>query len=365
MAGGTIAGMIDHLRQLAIHAYYCGEHDAGRRACEKALRIPDIPGDVERNIRENRVWYTQPLSELLPSCRLARLHVDPAFPGWSTFNPALAADGDELLAIVRSSNYRIEAGRYVMPEADGGRIRTANILCRLGLDGSVRERLILADPDYQATGYPVEGLEDCRLLRDGERWYVSATVRNAAPGDGRCRVGLSRLDVDAGRLVGLTMLDSLQLQTHEKNWQPIEGRGLSWLHSASFRGHTVTVDPSPDMPGCWSIHQRHEAPPISRGFRGGSQLVKVDGGYLAVVHEVAAHGNHRAYEHRFVLFADDLRIVSVSPAFAFREPRTIEFAAGMAVMGSRVFVTFGVADAEAWLCEVDAEELCRIMTAAW
>jgi predicted GH43/DUF377 family glycosyl hydrolase len=364
-AGGTIADMIDHLRQLAIHAYYCGEHDAGRRACEKALRLPGIPDDVERNIRENRVWYTRSLSEMLPSCRLTRLHADPAAPDWSVFNPALAADDHELLCIVRSSNYRIEAGRYVVPEADNGRIRTRNILCRISPSGVVSNGVLLHDPDYQATGYPVEGLEDCRLLRVDDHWYVSATVRNAAPGDGRCRVGLSRLDTDAGRLVGLTMLDSLQLQTHEKNWMPIEGRGLSWLHSASFRGHTVTVDPSPDMPGCWSIHQRHEAPPIARGFRGGSQLVKVDGGYLTVVHEVAAHGNHRAYEHRFVLFADDLRIVSVSPAFAFREPRTIEFAAGMAVIGNRVFVTFGVNDAEAWLCEIDAEELCRIMTAAW
>ena len=356
--------MLEHLRQLAIHAYYAGEHDAGRRACEQALRLAGLPADAEQNIRENRVWYTRPLRDLLP-CETRRIVVDPAEPGWSTFNPALAADGDGLLAVVRSSNYRIDAGRYVMPEADAGRIRTRNILCRLSLDGTVRDRVVLADPDYQTTGYPVEGLEDCRLLRAEDRWYVSATVRNAAPGDGRCRQGLSRLDTDAGRLVGLTMLDSLQLQQHEKNWSPIEGRGLTWLHSASHRGHVVTVDPDPGMPGCWQIAQRSPAPPVARGFRGGSQLAKVDEGYLAVVHEVAAFGNHRAYEHRFVLFANDLRIVAVSPAFAFLEPRTIEFAAGLAVVGDRVFVTFGVRDEEAWLMDCGVEDLCRVMTAAW
>lgn len=357
-------GMIEHLRQLAIHAFYAGEHDVGRRACERALRLPDLPEEAEANIRANRVWYTQTLADIMP-CRLTPIVVESAHPGWTTFNPSIAADGDSLLAIVRSSNYRIVGGRYVMPDEDAGRIRTANILCRMSPDGTVLDRLVLTDPDYQRTDFPVEGLEDCRILRDGDRWYVSATVRNAAPGDGRCRVGLSRLDANAGRLCGLTMIDGLKLQGHEKNWQPIEGRGLSWLHSTSYQGRTVAVEPDPAMPSCWSVVGRHKAPPVARGFRGGSQLVKVDEGFLSVVHEVAPHGNHRAYEHRFCLFADDLRLVAVSPPFAFRQTKSIEFAAGMAVIGDRVLVSFGSADEEAGLAEVSVEDVCRTMTAAW
>jgi hypothetical protein len=51
----------------------------------------------------------------------------------------------------------------------------------------------------------------------------------------------------------------------------------------------------------------------------------------------------------------------MSQPFAFREPRAIEFAAGLAAMGDRIVVSFGVRDAEAWLVEIPADPLWSLL----
>ena len=356
--------MIEHLSKLAVHCYYAGELDAGRRAIDKALRLPDLAGDVEQQIRSNRVWYTQPLGELIP-VEHHRIDVAPAHPGWSLFNPSIASDGDGMLAIVRSSNYRIDGGRYVMPDEDGDVIRTENLLCRIGWGGEIHDCRPLAVAPYATNGYPVSGLEDCRLCRLPDGWAVSATARDVERFDGRCRIAAGSLDVENAAVGQVRIFDGLSLNHHEKNWSPIEG-AWSWLHSCYHDGYTVTVDPDPDMPHGWLLTRRKPAPPVARGFRGGSQLVRVgDRGWLTIVHEVAAFGNHRAYEHRFALLDDDFMLRAVTPAFALREPKAIEFAVGLAIHGDRAWVSFGLRDAEAWLVSMSAEDVCRLMVSAW
>ena len=353
----------DHLARLAISCYYAGELDAGRRACDRLLRTPDLPESLEHQVRGNRVWYTEPIRWWSD---LRRIEIEPAAPGWTLFNPTLFVHGDETFAIVRSSNYRLEGGRYVIPPEDGNRIRTENILCRVAGDLTLSDPRVLQCEPFQVTDYPVEGYEDVRVLEAEEGLAISATCRNAAGFDGRCRIATATLDVDAAT-VGLPLLiDGLQCSHHEKNWMPIGGMQSTWLHSCWSDGYTTTVDPDPTMPGGWRVCRRGKAPPVARGFRGGSQLVPIAGkGWLAVIHEVAAFGNHRAYEHRFVAFDRDLCISAVSPAFAFRESRTVEFAAGMVLLGDDLVISFGVKDAEAYLCRVPVTEVLSWLVSAW
>jgi len=358
--------MIDHLAKLAVHAYYCGELDVGRRACDRALRMDAIPADLEQQVRSNRVWYSQPLADLVGATTFRRIDIPPAHEGWSLFNPSMIAHGGRTLAVVRSSNYTIRDGRYVMPPEDGERIRTENILCRITDNLCVEGPRVIVAEGYQTNGYPVEGIEDARLLVGPRGLAVSGTIRDAAGFDGRCRIGLADLDVENAAIGRPLMIDGLQCSTHEKNWMPIEGLPSTWLHACSSDGHTTTVDPDPTMPGGWRVCRRGKAPPVARGFRGGSQLVAIDDrGWLAVIHEVAAFGNHRAYEHRFIAFDRDLCVSAVSPPFAIREARTIEFAAGMVRMGDDVVISFGVRDAEAWLCRVPIAEVLGCLVSAW
>jgi predicted GH43/DUF377 family glycosyl hydrolase len=350
--------MLEHLHQLAVHAYYAGELDAGRRACERLLGMELTP-EKERLVRRNRSWYTQTIDALV-GCKMRLFAVEPATDGWSAFNPTIVSHDDGYLAIVRSSNYRIVDGQYVIPPADGQKIRTANILLRL--DENLDEwgfPSTLPPPLYPKSDYHVEGLEDCRLnVIDGEI-RVSATVRNWAGRDGTCRIATATLLQHMGSLIDASMIDEPVKGRHEKNWMPIVGTG-AFLYSCWDDGRVATVRRDG---WAWVVEHHAESPAIARGWRGGSQLVDLgDGRWLALVHEVADDAGGRIYEHRFVLFNDDeWRIVGWSPAFAFREKRTIEFAAGMARRGDQLVATFGVRDAEAWMAEMSVAEILSMI----
>ena len=338
------ASDLEHLHQLAVHAYYVGEHEVGRRACERLLAEP-LPPERETLVRRNRTWYTRRLDELVP-CSHSRIDIEPAHPGWTLFNPSLASRDGDLDVIVRSSNYRCIDGRYVMPPEDQGRIRTESFLLRWD---DVREpRRIVGD--YPRSAFVVDGLEDCRLNVIDGRLRISATVRNYAGFDGLARI----VEADDAGVVQ-RMLPEPRPGRHEKNWMPILGRD-EYLYSCHESGRVLTVAAVGDR---WAILVRGPSPLLARGFRGGSQLVPVDGGWLAVVHEVSDDEGRRTYEHRFVWFDADFAIVGVSPPFAFREPRTIEFAAGLAVVGERVLCSYGVRDEEAWIVSLGYGDLVK------
>jgi len=345
--------MIEHLHQLAVHAYYCGELDVGRRACERLLES-NLPAERERVVRRNRTWYTQTLTAWI-AVQMRQFEVGPSRPGWSTFNPTIIDRDDGYLAIVRSSNYRIVDGRYVMPDEDRGEILTDNILVALSQDLTVQSRRTLSDPQYKRSNYPVHGFEDCRLSVMDDELVVSATCRDWCGKDGACRIATSRLSVELAKTLDTEMLQEPIPGRHEKNWMPIAGTS-TWLYSCWENGRVATVHKDRWH---WQIEQQGESPTIARGWRGGSQLIDIgDGRWLALVHEVAEDDGRRIYEHRFVLFAGSpLEVVGWSPAFAFRESRTIEFAAGLARRGDQLVATFGVRDEEAWLAEMSLSEV--------
>jgi predicted GH43/DUF377 family glycosyl hydrolase len=350
--------MLEHLHQLAVHAYYAGELDAGRRACERLLGMELTP-ERERVVRRNRSWYTQTIDELV-ACRFQRFDVEPAAGGWSTFNPTIIAHEDGYLAIVRSSNYRIVDGQYVIPPADGNQIRTVNTLARLGSDLSiVGTPSAIPQPVYPTSDYPVDGFEDCRLNDVGGEVIVSATVRNWAGRDGTCRIATATLIPYIASLVEPAMIDEPLKGRHEKNWMPITGTA-AYLYSCWDDGRVATVQRDGWQ---WVIEHHAESPAIARGWRGGSQLVDIgDGRWLALVHEVADDTGGRIYEHRFVLFDEDSwQIAGRSPAFAFRESRAIEFAAGLARRGDQLVATFGVRDAEAWMAEMSVRDVISMI----
>jgi hypothetical protein len=353
--------MIEHLQAIAVHGYYAGEIDAGRRACERILATPDLPPDVDAQARQNRTWYTQSLEELLP-CRFLPIDIEPARPNWSLFNPSLIVHDGQLLGVVRSSNYKIQSGQYVMPPADGKTIHTENILVAYAADLLPASTSVLA-VEYPETGYPVYGLEDCRLRTANGVLGLSCTVRNVAPFDGRCRIAIGAIDRPGSRVTGLRVLDGLKTQEHEKNWMPIEGRG-GWLYASNHSGHVVTVDPDPSLAGGYQICRRRAAPPIAKHFRGGSQLIPFRGGWLSLIHETAYLPQGRVYEHRWVWFDGGLGLAQVSPAFYFLERQAIEFAAGLVAIGDQLVASFGVRDAEAWLVELEAEDVWRLLSPA-
>jgi len=84
--------------------------------------------------------------------------------------------------------------------------------------------------------------------------------------------------------------------------------------------------------------------PGYKGLRGGTQLVRVDDeSWLGIGHEMKFVNGKKYYWHAFYLVDSQGSLKSVSEPMKLAS-NGIEFAAGMAVDGDRIVVSFGVDD---------------------
>jgi tetratricopeptide (TPR) repeat protein len=265
----------------------------------------------------------------------------PVPEGWETTNPSVAADGDELLAIVRAVNFRVKRGNHYPTTDPDGVVRTRNYLARLDREWNVLDYSPLADDT--ATGrydFPVEGFEDCRLIRIGDDRLAAATTRDRNPA-GICQMAL--LTVDNSSLTDLVLLSEWEPRRHEKNWMPFERDGeLFFLYTAS---RTVVLRYDPERQAV----ERVAAGPGSLALaeaRGSSQGARIDGGWLFLVHENLGTFADRRYAHCFIRLSDDFVVTDASPRFRFQNG-PIEFCAGMALLDDRLYISHGFMDRRA------------------
>ena len=266
-------------------------------------------------------------------------------------NPTIAVHRGRLEVIVRTVNYAIDktTGRYVTP---AGIVKTHNFLCDFSTDGAllnvreVHERLPTdgyagAGAARRRSAARIQGYEDFRLTSVNDERWATATVCDRRE-DGLCQIVVCQIS-DEGEIVR----SDVQLPVpgrNEKNWMP---RGHSFLYDV------VTWADYSTQTGKVTLRRYFESPfaPELKGARGGA----VDGN-LAIVHEVDESSGKRVYTHRFVLYDEKDEIADVSPSFAFQHSG-IEFCAGLARYEGKVWLTYGVHDAEAFACCVDEKEL--------
>ena len=159
------------------------------------------------------------------------------------------------------------------------------------------------------------------------------------------------------RLTAWRTLSKVERRRREKNWTPVLGGGeLRFIY---------TFDPAVlmDRDGHETATRIPEF--AADHFRGGSQAIPFDNGYLCVIHEMVLIENKRTYIHRFVQTDRDGVLISCSRPFYFLA-KGIEFAAGLArrPQGNRLLVSFGFEDKEAWLAEFDEEDVRRTLRPA-
>lgn len=364
-----------HDLALARHAAHCGEHDAGLRACERLL-ARGLPPKIEAEVRAARTWYVPHAADLWPSWRAARIPEGlcgdrPA--GWSLFNPSCLVHRNELLVLVRSSNYRIAAdGSYVVPPEDqpddGGQIwiRTKTLLLRGRFDHQglafTRDADLLIGPDYEANACRITGLEDLRL-RDGAdgTLVVSGTCLDAAGlplaagGHPLARIATATLLPDAAILMDFECLPEPFPNRYEKNWSPIAGRPDTWLYAAWEEGKVASVRRAE---GSWIVTHHGASPLALRHLRGRSQLIPWCGGFLGVFGEATDDGR-RMYDHRFVQFSADLTPLAWSSPFRVGPSRGVEFFAGLDQWFGNLVLSYGLRDEEAWVATLACDDVAR------
>jgi hypothetical protein len=168
----------------------------------------------------------------------------------------------------------------------------------------------------------------------------------------------------------------------ERNRRPAmlrtQGRGAE---VKAVRGRTVQADtlmsrpssPRPASPQHRPSSLRSDAgssrmvsagralPPRYAGLRGGTQLIHVGAGkWLGIGHEMNYLSGRKNYWHTFFLTNSHGEVTSVSDPMKIAK-NGIEFAAGMAIDGDRVVVSFGVDDMECKLGETQLGAVLSIL----
>jgi hypothetical protein len=101
--------------------------------------------------------------------------------------------------------------------------------------------------------------------------------------------------------------------------------------------------------------------PTYSGLRGGTQLVRVaDDAWLGVGHEMKFVSGKKYYWHVFYLVDARGKMTATSDSMKFA-PSGIEFAAGIAIDGDRVVVSFGVDDMDCRLGETNLSAVMEIL----
>ena len=339
--------------------------DAGFKAAQaKRLGLVEVSGDVEaacvdrklhEPTRQRLRWELRPRSvrrvvegALAWDVEIPQRTLSEAGVGdYHAMNPSLCAHQGRLLCVVRAVNYTIESGDYRVPDADG-RVRTANFLADLSLDGGGRVVLgdvrLMRDLDEAPRSETrVLGYEDDRLASSGGKLWGSATVRDR--GQDRPKVVLLHLTPEGD-------VERAEVQETgrgvEKNWMPVaDGGSPRWVYE---------VDPCTIRhPGGAAERRRCEL-----GLdhcKGGSQVVPWQDGYLCVAHETIVFeggGCRRIYLHRFVRFDRDLNVSAVSPSWVFEDGHHgVEFCTGMVSWQGRLLIGYGVEDRQAKILVVD------------
>lgn len=193
-----------------------------------------------------------------------------------------------------------------------------------------------------------KGLEDARFVIWDEELYVYGT---------RCDLIKDRSCIVIYTPEGEEIIaKSPYSRSIEKNWMAIPDKPFTFVYGF-IDGDTiiVKVERDGDCRVAYSIDNKNNRD-LLHGVRGGTPLMKVSDGYIAVVHKQICDNNSYSYRHAFVHFDEELRVKKVSKWFIFIND-VCEFCTGLTMKGDKVYITFSILDCVPYLMTVGLEDL--------
>jgi tetratricopeptide (TPR) repeat protein len=345
----SICGFYGDAEQKRLGAGYANELALSKEA----------PGLTREGARVNLFHYLKPLKDYCGSFKETQLDFK-APENYVPTNPSIAEDDGKLSCIIRTVNYTMKDGRYLINKTgtegtSSDPIDTRNFMCRIDDDLSVKRCGEIMWHRPEPAFNLVTGLEDMRLYRDGKDWWANACVRelNAQGICQQVRVKLHQFDTGAVEVLSWYVMSGLEL--HEKNWMPFAHQPTD----QRFKYNLETVRTAAGHPEDY-VTPSKLAVEITRG---GSQLIQFKGGFMAVVHE-SRHlpgTTDRYYQHRFAWFDSDYSLRRLSVPFYFQD-KQIEFCAGLAYHPNRndLVLSYGIKDKEAWVAQIAIEDVARM-----
>jgi hypothetical protein len=288
--------------------------------------------------------------------------------GVAHMNPSIFLDGDELKVNIRNSNYTLyhaennkfehEYGplQYLHAESDVT-LTTYNYIATLNDDLSIKTiaKVNTSRKDEQPL-WTFIGLEDARLVRWDDRLYLSG-VRRDTTTNGQGRMELSEIDdkfveINRHRIPTPEGQDSYC----EKNWMPVIDKPFHFV-KWSNPTQVVVFDIKTNTTTTVKLDETtsiHGLPDL----RGGSQVIKYDNKYIALVHQTKLFDfigtrKNAVYKHRFVIWDENFNVVKVSEPFSFMGG-SIEFCTGATFHNGDLIISFGFQDNAAYLLKIPA-----------
>lgn len=288
--------------------------------------------------------------------------------GTGLMNPSIVEWEGRLVVNLRHVNYTFYHSEaklfqhqygpltYVHPENDIN-LRTSNYYLELDeeLNVSSFHKVDTSLFDTYKPLWEFVGLEDARLVYWGGKLYMTG-VRRDTTTNGQGRMELSEIEVES---YGVREKSRVRIKPPrhpdsycEKNWMPVLNRPYTYV---KWSNPTELVKVNP-LTGESETVFDGEYIPAPTDFRGGSQVIPYNNGYIAIIHEVdlfcsEAGRKDAVYRHRFAMWDSNFQLESYSDAFSIMGGH-VEFATGMIMHEGYFLITFGFQDNAAYVLRV-------------
>ncbi|MFY7843280.1 MAG: hypothetical protein ACOVOR_04615 [Rhabdochlamydiaceae bacterium] len=270
-------------------------------------------------------------------------------------NPSIQKTDQGYDVICRTVNYSQTGGRFYKALIEGDKINTKNFFLRYDENFNLLSQKEIIDVS-QRKKYDlncVEGLEDCRLFKyEQDYWMLCTTFDTSSCGD--IEVGLAHIKegISHWSAVNIRPVPSPFGSSCEKNWLPFihQDHLYSIYQYDPFTIYRLDVKNAALHSVLHKAHDRD----FSR-WRGSAAPISYKNGYLFLVHEVYRKPDFsRLYVHRLVFMDDEFNIKKASHPFVFQH-KAIEFCTGFCLNqeNSQLVFTIGIEDKEAYFAFLD------------
>lgn len=330
-----------------------------------------------------------------------------------SFNPSLKHDGDRWLCVLRCADYYMtsDGGTVRSKKAIPGEVRTKNAMVVLDpLTWRPLEIYKIKEHDTRPRASSSSiGYEDIRLFRTqrgGLQGIAASLHLRREPSARKPLVEQVLLTFDENfDIIDASPIRGGWSTLPQKNWVPFDGavaprflysidegpllgvqgplsveEARVWLSEGRVEATSGASSKKPraserahearrEMRGRRSSHRagspRLDLSDLAMGttpLRGGTQLVRFgEDSWLGVGHAMKFAGRLKCYHHVWYVVDDRGVLRSKSPPVKLAPDNPIEFAAGLAIEGERVIVSFGIDDAECKIAETSLSAVTALL----
>lgn len=342
------------LREIAITAYYTGDHEEGIEAAEILVGDRSVDQHTHGHMLQTLSFYVKPMApkavrmgvyDVPKSLRVAPeksllLLGEPSGVEYVGKNPATVVYRGVTYTNLSLVNYHHDRGVVFAPKDADGIVRTRNVVIGDGAHETTPDQW----PDDWIPDVRIRGLEDQRWVVFDDRIWFTATCFHP---HGRPEVVLGRLNEVVNRVEFLTTLQYEGAGECEKNWVPFVDRGRLLL-VYGFEPLTI-LRVNPTTGKCELLSSTLGSVNAS-SWRGGTPPVWVSphNAYVMLVHVVAHFDDRRVYMHRWVELTveDDIFNISRWSGLFALDRVGVEYATGLLDKGETVLVAYGSEEKE-------------------